>query len=284
MTLTSGKSVDDLTKRLAQYPSHPNAVATTPMAADGLTLIHAEPSDDNPLLPEMVPAARQLLGSLGWITGGTRPDAQFAFTALSQRVALHCTKNVWNALLRVCNYIVSTRDLGITYRECADPGAWQADVDSSLINAPNAGSFGGYVLYYPGGGPFAWNCTVPRKLTDSSGGAELVMSTIAAKAILGWRIFMREIGCQGPGPTTLRMDANAALLGTAREKVTRGMRYLSARYAMVRDAVETGEITLVKVPTTDNLADALTKPLPINLIEAYTYLMKGIPDRIVRPE
>jgi hypothetical protein len=275
MTLSCGKSLRDLEKRLAPFPLPSNSSAVTPMVADGLATLHADPSEGNPLLPESVHVARQLLGLVGWITGSVRADAHFAYVAIAQRVANHLTRGVWNALLRLCHYLVASQDVTITYKENKQPWRIQADVDSSLFNAPNSGSFGGYTLYFPGSGPFAWNCTVPRKLTDSSGGAELVMSTIATKAVLGWRIVMRELGLGDPEPTNLRMDATAPLLGTASEKVARNMRYLSARYAMVRDASNTGEIHLSKVHTSENLADPLTKPLPPASKDLYVRLMHG---------
>jgi hypothetical protein len=273
-TLSCDKSIDNLEKRMESYPPHANSVTSTPMAADGLGLLYAEPSDDNPLLgPEKVSEARQLLGMCGWITGSVRADAHFTYVALSQRIGHHLTRNVWNALLRLCHYLVNTRDKVITYNPSPATSSWRADVDSSLINAPGGGSFGGYTLYFPGSGPFVWNCTVPRKLTDSSGGAELVMSTMAVKAILGWRILMRELRLGNGKPTELRMDATAALLGTAREKVAKNMRYLAVRYAMVRDAVNAGEIVLSKVSTSANRADALTKPVPLAMRRHYDTLM-----------
>jgi hypothetical protein len=275
MALSCGKSLRDLEKRLIPFPLPVNGSAATPMVADGLAALHADPSEDNPLIPESVPVARQLLGLAGWITGSVRADAHFAYVAIAQRVANHLTRNVWSALLRLCHYLVTTQDITITYKENDQPWRIQADVDSSLLNAPESGSFGGYTLYFPGSGPFAWNCTVPRKLTDSSGGAELVMSTIATKAVLGWRIVMRELGLADPEPTNLRMDATAPLLGTASEKVARNMRYLSARYAIVRDATRQGETRLSKVSTSENLADPLTKPLPPASKDLYMRLMRG---------
>jgi hypothetical protein len=278
-TLSCGKSIDDLEKRLTSYPPHPNGPASTPMAADGLGLLYADPGDDNPMLgPEKVSEARQLLGMCGWITGSVRADAHFTYVAISQLIATRLTRHVWNALLRLCHYLVNTRDTVITYRSATATGAWRADVDSSLINAVGGGSFGGYTLYFPGSGPFVWNCTVPRKLTDSSGGAELVMCTHAVKQILGWRILMRELRLDDGKPTELRMDATATLLGTAREKVTKNMRYLAVRYAMVRDAVNAGEIVLRKVSTSANRADALTKPISLAMRSHYDTLMGTGPE------
>ena len=39
------------------------------------------------------------------------------------------------------------------------------------------------------------------------------------------------------------------------------MKYMAARYAILRQTETSGEVVLRKVPTTDNLADLFTKPL-----------------------
>ena len=141
---------------------------------------------------------------------------------------------------------------------------WEGHCDSSLLNALGGkGSFGGCVLFFAsgGGGSFHTSVTVPRKLTDSSGGAELVQATLALKTILGYRILARELRLSPTGPTRLHMDANAVIMGTKREKVSKEMRYVACRYAMLRQAAENGDITLTKVDTKDNRADMCTKPL-----------------------
>ncbi len=59
----------------------------------------------------------------------------------------------------------------------------------------------------------------------------------------------------------MRLDANAVLLGVKKEKVSKAMRYVAARYAMLRAAVNEGEVCLGKVASSDNKADICTKPL-----------------------
>ncbi len=71
----------------------------------------------------------------------------------------------------------------------------------------------------------------------------------------------RELNFADPEPTRLRMDANAVLLGAKKEKVSIAMRYIAGRYAMLRAAVDEGEITLDKVASSGNRAGICTKPL-----------------------
>ena len=75
--------------------------------------------------------------------------------------------------------------------------------DSSLINAPvtsvsmpdiAAASYGGFALYFEGSGAFSVECLSPRRLADSSAGAELIMATWAGKSVVAFLMLHRELG------------------------------------------------------------------------------------------
>jgi len=231
------------------------------MAASGLKDIMEAPSPKNPLLPEMHSKARSIMGLGGWIACTLRADAFFAFTALATQLAKNFTLGVWRAVLQWAHYIVATKWVRMTYRTPPAGGQVINFADSSLINAPNGGSFGGHCSCFEGSGLIDWRCFVPRRLTDSSAGAELIISTAAVKNILGNRMFLRELGCSQGEPSALYLDAQAVLSGAEMERVSKEMRYQAARYAMLREARDVGAVDLLKIPTTGNLADLFTKPL-----------------------
>ena len=87
---------------------------------------------------------------------------------------------------------------------------------------------------------------------------------------------MAEIGFRCQGATYFGMDASAVLHGTKREKVTRVMKYMAMRYAMMRDGVENGVITLHKIPTELNCADLFTKPVVGVLFQQLRALLLGL--------
>ena len=72
---------------------------------------------------------------------------------------------------------------------------------------------------------------------------------------------LKELGLLAEGPTKLFLDANAVINGAEMERVTRQMRFIAARYSMLRQAVAGGRIELAKVDTTLNKADNFTKAL-----------------------
>jgi hypothetical protein len=184
--------------------------------------------------------SRSILGSGGWVATTVRTEGQFSFVALAQQVGKNLTRKTWLALLRFAKYLVSTKHLHL-YLRADGPGGpadWVFAADSSAFNEEHGGSFGGYVGYYEGSGAFAWACIVPRFFTDATGGAELVTASRCVKAMLGWRIFTRELGCATPRENDLLEDNRAVLDGTesSLDRLSKESRYVCARYAMLRAA------------------------------------------------
>ena len=67
---------------------------------------------------------------------------------------------------------------------------------------------------------------------------------------------------QGPwGPTPLHVHALAVLHGTAADQVSREMKYLAAKMAVVQEARAQGKIKTETIDEGSHPADVLTKPL-----------------------
>jgi hypothetical protein len=74
-------------------------------------------------------------------------------------------------------------------------------------------------------------------------------------------MLLKELGQLSEGPTPFEMDAQAVLNGTTSEKVARDMRFMAARYHMLRLGEYDGVIAKAKVASDELRADILTKPL-----------------------
>ena len=148
-----------------------------------------------------------------------------------------------------------------------------ASSDSSVINVPLAdsaslgltgfealpvASMGGYALFFAGSGAFSVECFSPRTLGDSSQSAELTMSVWASKAIIAFRIALKELKLGPDGPTKLQLDAKAILDGAGMEKVARRQRYQAVRLAMLHQWITDGVLRLKKVNMADILSNILS--------------------------
>ena len=116
-------------------------------------------------------------------------------------------------------------------------------------------------MTYEGSGAIDWACANAKRVLDSSGAAELNVATGAVKSALGYRLQLEEIGLPQSRPTRIFLDARATLDGAGSEKVSKAMKYMAARYTMLRQAVEAEQAELHKVDTEFNTADILTKNL-----------------------
>lgn len=147
--------------------------------------------------------------------------------------------------------------------------------DPPSLNS-KAGSYGGSCTFGVGAGDKATVnlfCRVsdPRKLTDSSWGAEHMQLTYATKEVLAQREQFAELGAPVSEPAVAEVDASATLAGPMRDRVVRGSRSIAGRLAMVRQALQDGQIKPTKVPGKEHRASGFTKPLT------------GVPPKYLRP-
>jgi len=82
----------------------------------------------------------------------------------------------------------------------------------------------------------------------------------AAKEALWLRTFLQELGFE-EGPLLIRRDNQGALKLAKSEENHRRTKHIDIRFRFLRDVVDNGSLKLEYVPTDDNVADALTKPL-----------------------
>ena len=95
----------------------------------------------------------------------------------------------------------------------------------------------------------------------SSAAAELIMAPVGVKVALDHRILATELG-QGPwGPTPLYLGALAVLYGTAAAQVSREIKYLAAKLAIMQEARSRGKVKTEKSDESSHPAEILTKPL-----------------------
>ena len=254
--------ISDLELKLEMHPQPPGASHDSPMAADGLTRLRLPQSESNPLMPPATKAAaRSIAGSAGWVATAVRPDVQFSFVAVSQSLGNHFTLEAWRAVLRLGHYLVATKDLKLTYRKAAAGERCAAWCDSSSCNRGAGESYGGFSFGWPRSGLIAWRVLVPKRLTDSSWGSELISATLVLKAVLALRIQLRELSMTFDRPTVVHMDAAAVLLGRQAEHLSRNNRYMAARYAMIREAESALALKYVEILGSLNVADLFSKPL-----------------------
>ena len=98
----------------------------------------------------------------------------------------------------------------------------------------------------------------PLTASDSFGAAELFQSVRCVKAITGIRSFLKELGFS---PTVVFTDARVLIDGTRYKRISFESKWVAPCMVMIRFAEKSKGIFLTKVPTAENLADIIAKPL-----------------------
>lgn len=202
---------------------------------------------------------RQLIGGLQYLQF-TRLDIAFAVNRLSQ--FMHCpTEDHWQAAKRVLRYLAGTPTHGVYYSANNKPllqaysdADWAGDADDYV-------STNSYIVYL-GKHPISWSSKKQNGVARSSTEAEY-RAVANAAAELAWICnVLTDLGVQVPTPPFLYCDNIGATFLCANPVFHSRMKHIALDYHFVRGQVQQGALRVSHVNTRDQLADALTKPLP----------------------
>lgn len=205
---------------------------------------------------------REALGCIMYAQYVARPDLSFAVALLS-RFASNPGQQHWAAVLHVLAYIKATLHFALMYggdghQSIAPIGYTDADYASDVDTRR---SYAGY-LFLQGGGPTSWSTKLLPRPTLSTSESEYMAMTRAAQQLEWMHAQMSEMGLPQPRPAVLRADNQSSIYLARNQKHNARVKHIDVREHYIRDRVASGDIAIEYVPTTQNLADLLTKSLP----------------------
>ena len=150
-------------------------------------------------------------------------------------------------------YLQGTLDLKLVYGPTADksqePFLTYSDADHGG-NTDNGKSTGGYLVKL-GTGAISWSSKLQSMVALSTTEAEYISAVEASKEILWMRQFMGELGYPPSSSSILLMDNQSAISVSKNHEHHGRMKYMDLRWFWLRDAVDSGVIKPVFVPTED---------------------------------
>ena len=243
----------------------------TPMAQQS----SKPPSDDSKPLSDDVPY-RSAIGSLMYLMICTRPDLGFAVGRLSQ----YCEnplKMHWNAVKRIYHYIKGTQDMGIVYDAKSTPSSETSVIgycDSDWAGCSDSRKSTEAYVFLLTGGAISWRSKKQSIVALSSCEAEYISACTAAKeAIWLSNVLQNLLGTESPSPITVLMDNQGSIKSAQNTSINARNKHIDIRHHFVREAVAKKEVALAYCPTTDQVADILTKPLLRVLFQKFRSLM-----------
>ena len=231
------------------------------IAMDPGTVLSRDQCPDEPI---DVPY-QEACGGVLWPAVITRPDVQLAVGILSQ-FNQNPGNAHWEALKRLIKYLHTTKDLWLTLGGAGTRPNVYSDAD--WASQPDRHSISGLVAKL-GQGAMTWSSKRQTLIAQSSTEAEYVAAAVATREIYWLRSFMSELGLEEPGPTTLWVDNQSTIAMTKNSRFHARTKHIDIRHHFVREAVEHQTISVKYIPTSENIADGLTKPLPRPAFELF---------------
>lgn len=235
-----------------------NMTHCTPKKYPMLKPFTAMPSDHKPEPDRRFPYL-EFIGKLNYLARSTRPDLSFVASHLATFCSCYQQEH-WEACLDVMRYIKGTMDASIVYsRSGQDQPIGYSDANYAT-DPGDRKSVSGYAFMYAGG-MISWKSKKQPVVAHSSSESELVALDSAAREAL-WLTSLFEQLCK---PIRLPMqlfEDNQGTINITKNPVNHpGTKHIAVRYFAIRDWIQEDRLKVDYLPTSEMLADALTKPL-----------------------
>ncbi|CAL1397617.1 unnamed protein product [Linum trigynum] len=268
--LSQQKYIRDLLHRFGMADSQP--VPTPLVSSAKLSLVDGSPPADSTLY-------KQVLGSLQYLLC-TRPDIAFAVNKLSQFMHAPTTLH-WQHVKRLLRYLNGTSSLGLRLAPSASSDL-VAFADSDWAGDPNDRTSTMAFLVYYGGNLISWKSKKQRSVARSSTEAEYRALAHATSEILWVQNLLRELHHPLSDPPVLFCDNLGAVNFAGNPIHHSRMKHLALDYLFVRDLVQESALHIRHIPTALQLADSLTKPLPITRFQLLRSKIGVVPTTVLR--
>ena len=117
------------------------------------------------------------------------------------------------------------------------------------------------IILFVNNTPIKFISKMQKTVETSTYGSELVASRIAVDLAIEYRYTLRMLGVPIDGPVRMYGDNNAVVLNTTLPSSQLKKKHCAIAYHRVREAMAAGIIEFFHVPSEENVADILTKPL-----------------------
>jgi hypothetical protein len=203
-----------------------------------------------------------IIGKLNWVARGTRADTAFAIGKLSQFL-VNPTKRHLGGATRVLRYLNTTKDCAIRYSPQGNNdivGYSDADYAGDIKTRRSTTGY----LFTLAGGPITWVSKIQRSVATSTTEAEYIALSQAAKEAIWIRRFLEQIRYytdKKQEPTTIYGDNQSSIALVKNLEFHSKTKHIDIGIHYVREQYEDSQISVSYIPTTEMLADCLTKPI-----------------------
>lgn len=206
---------------------------------------------------------RNVIGCLMYLMICTRPDLSTSINILS-RYTNKNNKELWQCLKRVLRYLQGTVDLKLTYKRCDYNNILCGYVDSDWggSDTRDRKSTTGYLFKLFEQCTITWSTKKQMSVAASSTEAEYMALYEAVREALWLKSLAVSIKLDIVNPIIIYEDNNGCISIANNPTNHKRTKHIDIKYHFSREQIEKNVIKLNYIPTGQQLADALTKPLP----------------------
>jgi hypothetical protein len=210
-----------------------------------------------------------LLGSLNHISLGTQPDITYS-VALLQRYANDPHPIHWRIALHILAYLKTTIDYSITYY-CRNEGdedklmlkgyadASHADVKEEMGHLTRKSTMG--YVFTLAGRAVSWSSAKQRIVALSTTEAEYLSGVHAGKQAIWMFKFLQDLNIGKPLPYSIFIDNMSTIVLTEETTKHACTKHFDTNWAWICECVREKELEFKYIPSGENVADIMTKPL-----------------------
>ncbi|CAI6374264.1 unnamed protein product [Macrosiphum euphorbiae] len=204
---------------------------------------------------------RELIGCLMYVMIQTRPDLSVAVNLFS-RYQSQPTDSLYIQLKRVLRYVKGTTDFGLIYKKGKEVSPLRGFVDADFANDINdRKSTSGY-LFQIYGSTVCWSTRKQSTVAISSTEAEYLALASAIQEAMWLKGLLVEMCVIGADEQIVLYEDNQSCIKIAEEpRKHQRLKHLDTKYNFINESIANNEIKLEYVPSENQLADILTKPL-----------------------
>jgi hypothetical protein len=209
--------------------------------------------------PEFTTEFQSLIGTL--IYGGiaSRPDIHFAVIRLAQYSSNPSEAHMKFAK-HILRYIAGTIHRRLRYQGASSSGMISYDDSDWAANVEDRHSLTGHVILFAEGA-IAWATRRQKTVALSSTEAEYMALSDGCRLVAYFRNLFEELGEDMSNPTPICVDNQGAIFLAVNPAHDKRTKHIDIRYHYVREFIEQGHGEIYYIPTNDQVADVMTKPL-----------------------
>ena len=247
---------------LERFQMHNCSSVRTPLPAGAVLEQNTETASDS-----FRTQYQSIIGSIMYAMLGSRPDIAFAVTRLA-KYSSNPSKGHMHYAYYILRYLQGTKDFALCYDGGSNSGLIAYSDSDWAEDRDDRHSTSGF-LFMMANCVVSWVSRRQPTVSLSSTEAEYKASSDCCRQMAWLRHFGEELGDNTSYPTPLCLDNQGNIFLAVNPAVDRRTKHIEIRYHYIREFYERGEMEIYYVASEDQLADPLTKNVPLKAIEAF---------------